>query len=243
MLWLQWAIFAVSLALQVYVIVLLLRNGAYKDYPFALAYSVVLLFTSIADAAAHAGLVSKGSLKFFYYRNEAARQFLLFVVIVSLIECAMKASPYRTRVRLALAGLAGVALFISLTVHAENNFTLWMTAVTRDLSFGSVVLTLALWSLLISSPKKDRELLMLAGGLGLQFTGEAIGQSLRQISRHRPVILFFGNLLMAVAHLMRLYVWMEAFSRPRVVTQKQKEPGDALEPAPTRANLNESIAG
>ena len=49
--WLQWVIFFVSVALQVYVIALL-RRGAYKNYPFALVYSVVLLLTSVADALA-----------------------------------------------------------------------------------------------------------------------------------------------------------------------------------------------
>jgi hypothetical protein len=241
MVWLQWAIFFVSLALQVYVIAWL-RRGAYKDYPFALAYSIGLLLTSIADAASKAGLLglTKSTQRFFYYRNDAVRQFLLFVVVVSLIERAMQASPHRRYVRLALAGLAVVSVFISLTVHShESSFVLWMTEVTRDLSFGSVVLTLMLWLMLISSPRKDHLLLMVTGGLGLQFTGEAIGQSLRQLSyhyHHDPYILFLGNILMSIAHLLRLYVWLEAFRRRPVSSALTKEkPGGNLNPFPSRA--------
>jgi hypothetical protein len=237
MVWLQWAIFLVSIALQLYVIALL-RRGPYKDYPFALLYSIVLLLTSVADALAHAGVLtlSKSGQRFFYYRNDAARQFLLFVVVVSLIERAMQASPYRRRVRFLLAGLAALSVFISLTVHAgAPRFVLWMTEVTRDLSFGSVALTLLLWSLLISSPKKDRQLLMVTGGLGMQFTGEAIGQSLRQLSNHHHVILFLGNLLMSVAHLLRLYVWMEAFRRREASPQIQEEPGGNVSTFQSRA--------
>ena len=235
--WLQWVIFFVSVALQVYVIALL-RRGAYKDYPFALVYSIVLLLTSVADAAARAGVLSltKPGLRFFYYRNEAARQFLLFVVVVSLMERAMQASPYRKHVRTALAGLAVISVFISLTAHAGAlSFALWMTEVARDFSFGSVALTLVLWSLLISSAKKDRQLLMVTGGLGLQFTGEAIGQSLRQLSNHHHAILLAGNLLLSVAHLLRLYVWSEAFRWREVSPQTEKEPGQNVDTFQTRA--------
>jgi hypothetical protein len=237
MVWLQWVIFFVSVALQVYVIALL-RRGAYKDYPFALIYSAVLLLTSAADAVAHSGLValSRAEQRVFYYRDDAARQFLLFAVVVSLIERAMQASPYRKHVRTALAGLAVLSVFISLTVHSgAQHFVLWMTEVTRDLSFGSVALTLLLWSLLISSPRKDRQLLLVTGGLGLQFTGEAIGQSLRQLSNHHHFILFAGNILMSVAHLLRLYVWMEAFRREPVSPQIQEEPGESVRTLPSRA--------
>jgi len=218
MVWLQWVIFFASLALQVYVIALL-RRGAYKDYPFVLAYLLVLLVTSFADAAALAKVItlSKSAHLYFYYRNEAARQFLLFIVVVSLIERAMKASPHRGKVRMILAGIAVLAAGVSLSVHSgARTFTLWMTEVARDLSFGSVALTLLLWSLLISWRRKDHQLLMVTGGLGLQFTAEAIGQSLRQLSQGDHTIQLIGNLLMSVAHVLRLYVWREAFRRSQL---------------------------
>lgn len=237
MVWLQWVIFFASLALQVYVIALL-RRGAYKDYPFVLAYLLVLLLTSIADAAALADIItlSKTEQRYFYYRDEAARQFLLFIVVVSLIEYAMKNSPYRWRVRTILGAMAVLAVGVSLTVHSgAQTFTLWMTEVTRDLSFGSVALTLLLWSMLISWPRKDRRLLMVTGGLGLQFTAEAIGQSLRQLSQHNHSILLIGNLLMSIAHLLRLYVWWEAFRSPEIKVEKRKEPGRNVEAFQGRA--------
>jgi len=237
MVWLQWVIFFASLALQVYVIALL-RRGAYKDYPFVLAYLLVLLVTSFADAAALAKVItlSKSAHLYFYYRNEAARQFLLFIVVVSLIERAMKASPHRGKVRMILAGMAVLAAGVSLSVHSSaRTFTLWMTEVARDLSFGSVALTLLLWSLLISWRRKDHQLLMVTGGLGLQFTAEAIGQSLRQLSQGDHTIQLIGNLLMSVAHVLRLYVWREAFRRSPLKTDKRQEPDRNVETFPGRA--------
>src|SRR6266404_1303436 len=208
---LQWVIFAVSVTLQVCVIASL-RRGPYKEYPFVYAYSLVSFLKVLVDAALFTGVVSfsgPGKLAY-YYRSDAVREFLLFTVVVSLIESAIQETSYRGRVRVLLAVTASVLVFVSLLVHWDPaRFALWMTKVTRDLSFGSVVLTLLLWMMLISSPKRNRALLMLTVGLGLQFTGEAIGQSLRQIahSQRSTGTVFAGNLLLSISHLMRLYVW------------------------------------
>jgi hypothetical protein len=226
-LWLQWLTFAVSLALQVLVI-WSLRRGAYRDYPFVLAYCAVSILTTVADALVISEILklSPAALRVNYYRNAALRQVLLFTVVVSLIDRAMKSKPYRERVRVLLTVAAGLAVGLSLYIHSgAYKFSLWMTQVTRDLSFGSVALTLLLWSTLIASKKKDDQLLMITGGLGLQFTGEAIGQSLRQLSQHRPTILLLANILLSVSHLMRLYVWREAFRGKAAIPPIKREPG------------------
>jgi len=173
----------------------------------------------------------------YYYRSGAVREFLLFSVVVSLIEGAMQRSSDRGRMRLLLAVTAVFVVFVSLLVHWDpSRFALWMTKVTRDLSFGSVVLTLLLWLMLISSPRRKPQLLMLTVGLGLQFTGEAIGQSLRQIAHsHRSTgLVFAGILLLCVWHLMRLYVWWEPFRRPYAELD-QPEAGGESQPLPRQA--------
>jgi len=90
-----------------------------------------------------------------------------------------------------------------------------MTPWTRDLNLCSAILDMALWALLIASRDKDYCLLLLSGGLGIRFTGEAIGTSLRQLAlstRSRPLSLS-GGVLMVLANLVFLYVWWQAFRR------------------------------
>jgi hypothetical protein len=230
MIWLQWLIFFVSMALQVYVIGLL-RRGAYKDYPFVFFYSLVLIMTTVADGAVYADIGNIRNWSHDFYRNEAVRQLLLFTVVMSLMDRAMRHRPYRARIRTLLAFSAFTVVLISVQVHREAHYTLWATQVGRDLSFGSVILTLLLWVTLISSSgRKDTQLLMVTGGLGLQFTGEAIGQSLRQMSvpHHYAILLFAGNFLLIASHLMRLYVWSEAFRRPRSYQEENKKPDDDI---------------
>src|ERR1700680_1405785 len=225
MIWLQWLIFFVSLALQVFVIGLL-RRGPYKDYPLVFVYSLVLIMTTVADVAAFAGLAH---MEYSFYRNEALRQLLLFTVVMSLMDRAIRDRPYRGRLRVILILSACVAVLISVEIHGEayynHRYYLWATQVGRDLSFGSVALTLLLWVTLISSRRKDTQLLMVTGGLGLQFTGEAIGQSMRQLSvPHHHMFLLDWNLGLTSSNLMRLYVWSEAFRRGRVIHQIDDEP-------------------
>jgi len=246
---LQWVIFAVSVALQVCVIAAL-RRHVYKRYPFVYFYSIFLLLKILVDAGLFAGVVSlsKSAKSVYWYRSNAVREFLLFAVVVSLIEVAMHRTSNRGRVRLMLAVVAVISVFASLLIHWDGDpsrFVLWMTEVTRDLSFGSVGLTLLLWLMLISSPKKDKVLLMITVGLGLQFTGEAIGQSLRQISHFHSTkgILLAGNLLLSASHLLRLYVWFEAFRYPIKHVNKKQEPSGEQEVFPRQAQTLFQSAG
>ncbi len=243
MVWLQWLPFLVSLALQVLVIGSL-RRGGYKDYPFVFIYSLVLIMTTVVDGAAHADANIRDWAQGFY-RNEALRQLLLFTVVMSLMDRAMAGRSYRGRIRLFLMLAATAAVLISVSIHWESHLTaLWATQVGRDLSFGSVVLTLLLWVTLISSRRKDTQLLMVTGGLGLQFTGEAIGQSIRQISHHNRALLYAGNGLMIASHLIRLYVWREAFKRNPQPQEIKKEPDGNITDCPSQAHqtLAETIA-
>jgi hypothetical protein len=238
MLWLQWLIFGISIVLQIFVIVAVLRRGAYKTYPVLLVYCIVSLVAIIADAVLMSNVLglSPEVYRINFYRNAAIRQFLLFTVVVSLIDRAMGEKPYRERVRVFLMLSVLVTIFLSFYIHSDTyRFSLLMTKITRDLMFGSVGLTLMLWSTLIASKKKDDQLLMITGGLGLQFTLEAIGQSLRQLSQHRPTLLLVANILVSVAHLMRLYVWREAFRRPSKSKDKNVEPGGNSEEFPRQA--------
>jgi len=243
---LHWLIFAISVALQI-LLLNSLRRSVYKDYAVVFGYSLVLFLTTIADGAVFGGLISlpKSEARLFFYRNDAIRQILLFIVVISLIDRAMRSNPYRTRVRVILIAAVVAAVSFSLQIHSSSShlFGLWMTEVTRDLSMGSVALTLILWVMLISSRKKDSQLLMVTGGLGLQFTGEAVGQSLRQISQDHYTLYVLGNLVGGITHLLRLYVWREAFRRPRmpVTTEKPEEEAQVAFPPPAQQMFESNV--
>lgn len=88
---------------------------------------------------------------------------------------------------------------------------------SRDLNFFSAILNLILWALLIGSKEKDFRLLLISGGLGIQYTGAALGQSLRTLS---PTTTLAGNIVVLVSHFLCLYVWWEAFRKNQVAAPK-----------------------
>ena len=112
-------------------------------------------------------------------------QALVFLLVISLVYTASK--HLRPRRTLLTAIVCGTVLFAGISFWVEYIPNIawgrFMTPWTRDLNFGAAVLDLGLWALLISSRQKDYKLLLVTGALGIQFTGGAIGEALRDIER------------------------------------------------------------
>ena len=214
---LQYALWAIGMALEVLAISALLR-GAYKRFPLVFAYCVTLFLTTVVEVASYTAAYSGApeladKWKYYYWVNEALLQALVFAVVISLIYRAIGRGRRLVRVLLVAGALAIFA--VSFLVHRGpmSDLSGWMTLVSRDLSFSAVILDLLLWMLLIASRRKDRQLLMLSGALGIQFTGAAIGQSVRQFARgaRNLPLAVTGSMLVVISNLICLYVWWQAF--------------------------------
>jgi hypothetical protein len=151
-------------------------------------------------------------------------EFFTFVVVISLI---FRASAHlKSRRPMRVGCVAGAILFvgISLWAHYDPRTTvgLWMTPWTRDLNVGTTILDLALWSLLLTQRRKDDRLLLLSGALGIQFTGSAIGHSLRSLAtQHHPWPSVMGGELVVLSSLIRVYLWARAFRQEPQVAAKR----------------------
>lgn len=205
--WLLW------FPLELLVIAALLR-GAFRRYPAIFAYSVAVFLTSVVETAAYIGSFSGARLAFtraqYYWVDEGIRQFLLFVVVISLLYQATSSIRVRAVLRTSLIVGAILIAAISFLVHYDSHVVMgrWMTQWTRDLNFSSAILDLSLWGILLNSRNYDEHLLMLSGALGIQFTGEAIGQTLRN---QFPSILLAADTTIVVANLACLYIWWQVF--------------------------------
>ena len=205
--WLLW------FPLDLLVIAALLR-GAYRRFPFVFAYSVTLFFTTAVEVAAYtsyfSGLQLAHTRAVYYWVDEGIRQALVFAVVISLIYQASRGVRARGLVRASLiAGailFAGISFLVHYNVHAV--ISRWMTLWIRDLSFSSALLDFTLWTMLLAVRKNDLPLFLLSGGLGIQFAGEAIGQTLRnQFSS----LVMLGNVLIIATSLACPYIWWQAF--------------------------------
>src|SRR5690242_3307833 len=199
--------------LNLLVIAALLR-GPYRRYPLLLTYAVASFLTAVVDLAAYIGRYSGArlahSFAVYYWVDDGIRQGLLFTVVISFLYLATRDVRKRALVRTSL--IIGAALFaaISFLVHYNSQVvsSRWMTPWTRDLDFGSAILDLALWTILLNARKYDMELFMLTGALGIRFTGEAIGHALRN---QFPGLLLAADTTVVLASLVCLYIWWQVF--------------------------------
>jgi hypothetical protein len=203
------ATFLAGCLLQVLVISSLIRDS-YKIFPFLLANTVADLLSNVAGSAAYFRPDLYSAYVRHYWVGEAVQQFLMFCLVISLIRQTVKD---RSRLQHWLA--PGVIAIAALSLYRKHgNFNMWMTELSRNLSFIAVLLNLYLWMALIRHKPDDRRLLLISGGLGLQMAGSAIGHALREMAKVRAEpLVTTGNLVIVVSHLLCLYVWWQALRK------------------------------
>jgi hypothetical protein len=216
----------VGIPLEILIIAALLRGPA-KRFPILLLYMVVLLLATVVQIPAYTTHFSGRQLAhtraFYYWTTAAVLQLLVLGVVVSLIHEATAEAPHRRPVRTVLVVGAIVFAAVSFLIHYDSRLArgAWMTPWSADINFVSAILDLALWAILIASKHKDHRVLMLTAALGIQFAGEAIGQSLRRIS---PSVVFTGNVVILLVNLACLYIWWQALRAAPLRRQRGANP-------------------
>jgi hypothetical protein len=217
----QVAGYLIGLPLEILIIAAMLR-GPYRRFPVLFLYAIANFLTTVIEVPAYISYYSGNRQAFrsrawLYWLDERILLTLIFLVVLSLIWQATAGIRAARPVRIwVIAGAFVFATGSFFIHHRPDAFAAgeWMTPWTRDLYFGSAVLDLALWSLLIAAREKDQLILMLSGALGIQFTGEAIGGSIRALSlRPTPVgrgMVLGGNIVILIANLFCLYLWWQA---------------------------------
>jgi len=197
-----------------------LQRGGWRRYPLVFAFAITEFLVAVAELPTFWAITFHDSPVFrswsarVYQRGEVFLEFFTFVLVISLIFRASAYLPVRRLMRIAC--VAGAILFagISFWVHYDPRIKvgLWMAPWTRDLNLGTSILDLALWALLLEQRRTDDCLLILSGALGIEFTGAAIGHSLRSVATHYhawPALI--GAKVIVVSSIIRVYLWARAF--------------------------------
>lgn len=227
---LQWTLWIIGLGLQFCVLSALFAASRIKEYTAVFAYTLVLFVTTITDIVAILDQGRSPSWAILYWVSEFLRQAGLYSVVISLVAHSVPNSRQRSAVTRLLVLLAMIFWVGSFYVQRNDNVTLWMTNALRNLSFCAAIVNLGLWFVLIASERRDQRLLMVTGGLGLQMTGEAIGQSLRQLSRNT---VWLGNMTAILTHFLCLYIWWQAFRRGNPERQPVGDVAELRPPDPS----------
>ena len=217
--------YVVGLPLELLIIAALLHGG-YRRFPGVFAYVIAEFLSTVIEMPqalawyrTHDILIGNYYATW-YWRDEFALQVLVLIVVIDLIWSASSAARSRRMIRSAL--LIGIVFFIGISflIHydpaaqALHRPGKWLTPWARDLNFGAAILDMVLWAMLIAKRQKDSRVLMLSAGLGIMFTGEAIGESMRTLSSSAVTA---GGILMIVTNFAFNYIWWQTFRAPRAV--------------------------
>jgi hypothetical protein len=207
---LQYSAWAIGLWLNFLVVSAMLR-GTYRQYPFAFAYSLALLISTVVEIAVNTS--AQSSLNMFYWYDEVILDVLVFCLVIAFIDQAAREAKHKVIERhwlvLGAALLTGASFLIR-----QGSLNHRMTLVSRDLNLCAVILDVILWTLLLAARRPDRRLLLLSGGLGFQLTGAVMGQSLIQLSRN---LYWPGAVLEVITSALGLYIWWRALRAVPIV--------------------------
>jgi hypothetical protein len=208
--------------LQILTIAAILRVGV-RRYPLIFSYLVIgflIAVTQMPAALAYYFSGRRQQSEFFRFIHSIADGIIYVLILAIVISFIYRASaPLAARSLLRVALLAGSLIFMAVSFwsHYDSRVLIgmWMTPWTRDLNVCAAILDLALWMLLLIPRKKEHYLLLLAGGMGIMFAGEAIGAAVQSIAiRYRSHdLLMFGHVLMVFTDAAFLYVWWQAFRK------------------------------
>ena len=200
----------VSLILQLGVVVFLLQ-GAFRKYPWVLAYSLTRLTTTVAEVFVfHNGGKQTALFRKLYYSDRVVLNLILFLMVTTIIHRLLEGNRQRSMMGKVLTGVVGGVLLLPFLVLSHPLTIHWLDGMSQFLYFGSGIMTLVLWTVLLSSRSRDSQLLGFTLGLGVAMTGAAVSFGLRQWMRS-PQLVWMPNLFLQVTHVAGVFVWCWAF--------------------------------
>ena len=209
--YLQWFAWCVNLPLQVALLNSLFRGG-FRSFPVLLPYSLILFLWTVVNIAAREGGRLPAAWQSAYWVVDLILDGLLYVLILSLVNRAVRKSQHRTKILRWLILAAGLFWLAALLLTHDPRPNQWMTNFTKYVAFGGALLNLVLWAMLVGTHHGDRSVLMISGGYGVSSAGQAISHSLRALAvqnRSYP-ILITGNLIGVLTHTLCLVIWWRA---------------------------------
>ena len=208
-----------GIILEVLALALLLRGPASRYFPL-----VLFLFTSTGVTIAQGWVLRTrggGDPMYFnvYWGGEILLDGLLFFLVISLTVRALEGNPLKAKVvRFLTIVLAVVVLLPFLLFETEVFGRRWNQSVGQLLNFGAAVMNLGLWSALVISKQRDRQLLTVSAGLGVAVAGAALTLGVRQFTHQGDLLREISDSVHRVTQIASPLIWCYAFrpAKPRL---------------------------
>src|SRR6202171_6312739 len=211
-----WMVPAFSAVLLYVAVAIYIARGPFRRFLFVFLYCLAQALTGIVVSLTYFDFgLRRDFYQTIFWTTDFVSHALITLILVSLIRESLETSPDLKRLATLLVPLAVLCVAIGSAFTFRNHYlTAWMTPVSRNLSFCEELLNFMLWSILIRKRDYDRLLLFISAGIGVQVTGEVIGNTIRTFMRKGTPIWLPDTLLM-VSEIICLLTWVWAFGRPK----------------------------
>jgi hypothetical protein len=200
-----------------FVLLVFLLRGQLPKYLVLFLYSAIQQIITLIDIV----LVREGRnstrYKNIYWTEEIVWDLSMFLLVSVLIHRALEGRPEREFARKILILVWVTALVLPFVLFANHPMfrTPWFQGASQVLNFGAAILNLVLWGALIATRNRDRLLMLVSAGLGINVAGAAISWGLRKFA---PQGSFFENaadVFAQLTYLAGLAIWCYAFMPKR----------------------------
>ncbi len=205
--------------LQVLALILLIRGPVSRYFPL-----VLFLFTSSAVTVAQGWVLNTrggGDPLYFnvYWGGELLLDSLVFFLVISLTVRALEGNPLKPKVVRFLSIILSVVVALPFVLFESHIFDRrWNQSVGQLLNFGAAVMNLGLWSALVVSKQRDRQLLTVSAGLGVAVAGAALTLGVRQFTHQGDVLREISDFVHRMSQIASPAIWCWAFrpAKPRL---------------------------
>ena len=173
-----------SVVLLQLVLLFLLIRGPFRRFFVIFAYCLAQTLQTILDGVVlrRYGFTST-EYKVVFWTDAIVVDLLLFLMVIVLTYQAMEGSTFRHGIA-RLVGIVSLAILVLpfVVLRAPVLRTRWLNGTDQILNFGAAIMNLALWTVLLGSKKRDKQLLMITAGLGARVAATAALLGLRQLT-------------------------------------------------------------
>ncbi len=221
--------FGATTSLVCFTLWVILRSGAWRNYPFLLLYlaaglveegAIMLVLSRTHDTASRTYALT-------YWTSDMVLHALLIVLLLLLMREALRGRSGFDGTSLLIVTIVGIlaacALYLLFgPLNAKG------TSLSRDLSFCEEILNFVLWTILLRNRTRDIVLLLVSAGVGIQVTGEVIGHTLRLLTES-PTLVWLPTTIVLLCETGALLIWCKAFL---VYGRREREAKSGIAPVP-----------
>ncbi len=206
----------ISVLLNLALLVLLVR-GYFVEYWLLFLFNLVQPAITIIEMSMNR---RSDAFRHVYWTSEVIWDLLLFLLVAFLIERVVQGEKERGKLRriLLFVTLGAVGLPFVLYFDRERFSTPWFQGASQLYNMGAAILNLVLWGAIITTRRRERQLMLVCAGLGINVTGAAIQWGIRQLAYGRTnwvIAQNLADLFAGVTYLLGLVIWCWAFWEPK----------------------------